>query len=43
MRIHTFRTSSFKFYIKDEDMSCHWVGHSKMNPIDVAYFFKKNH
>ena len=32
--------SSFKFYIKDEYISCHWVGYSKINPIDVAELFK---
>ena len=29
-----------KIYIKYEDMSCHWVGHTKMNPIDVDGLFK---
>ena len=41
LKINPFVTSSFKFYIKDKDISCHWVGHSKMRPIDVDEFFKR--
>ena len=40
-QINPFCTSSFKFYIKDEDISCHWVGHSKMKPIDFDKLFKR--
>ena len=40
-KINTFFTSSFRFYIKDEDMVCYWFVHSKMNPNDVDELFKK--
>ena len=39
VNINTFCTSGHRFYTKDKDMTCHWVGHSKMKPIDVDEFF----
>ena len=39
-RINNFCTSSFGFYIKDEDMLCYWVVHSKIKPNNVDELFK---
>ena len=36
-----FWTSLFMFYIKYKYLSCHWVGYSKINPIDVDKLFKR--
>ena len=33
-----FFTSTQKFYIKDKALTNHWVGPSKINPIDVDFF-----
>ena len=35
-----FCTSSFKFYIKYDDMTCYWVGHPQIKPIDIDERFK---
>ena len=34
-------TSSFRFYIRDKDMSFHCVVHYNMKPIDVDELFKR--
>ena len=36
-----FFGSPFKFYIKNKDITFHWVGHSKIKPIGVDEFFKR--
>ena len=29
-----------KYYLKDNDKTSHWVGHSKLKPQDLDYFYK---
>ena len=41
VNIDHFFTSSHKFYIKDKDMTCNWVGNSKMKPIDADELFNR--
>ena len=31
----------FKFYIKYENWTCHWVVHSKMKTTDIEEFFRR--
>ena len=42
MWIIIFFISSHKFYIINKYISNHWVGHSKMKPIDVNKSFNRN-
>ena len=37
-----FYTSSLNIYTRYGDMTRHWIGHSKMNTIDIDEFFKRN-
>ena len=36
-------TSTFNYYIKDGNKSCHLGGNSKLKPIDYAAFFKRKY
>ena len=38
---NSFCTSSFNFYIKDYNITCHWVWHSKIKPIFINELFKR--
>ena len=33
-----FCVSFDKFYLKDNNETSHWVGHSKSKPLDLEYF-----
>ena len=35
-----FCSSTQQFYIKNGKLACHFVGHSKLNPIDCFQLFK---
>ena len=39
MRRKTLFTYSHKFYLRDKYLTNHWVGNSKMKPIDVDELF----
>ena len=41
MKERPFFTSFHKFYTKDKDITNHWVGHSKMKPIDDDKLFNR--
>ena len=37
---NTFRVSSNKLCLKDNDKTSHWVGNSKLKPLDLEAFYK---
>ena len=37
---NTLFVSSKKFYLKDNNKTSHWVGHSKLKPLYLEYFYK---
>ena len=39
-RIKPFSVSSRKFYINNNDRKAHFVGHSKLTPLDIVDFYK---
>ena len=40
-RVKPFSVSSKKFYINNNDRTAHFVGHSKLNPLDIVEFYKR--
>ena len=41
-RVKPFSVSSKKFYMNNNDITAHVVGHSKLNPLDIVdFYFKK--
>ena len=38
---NTFGVSTNKFYLKYHDKTSHWVGHSKLIPLDLEDFYKR--
>ena len=41
-RVKPFSVSSKKFYIKNNDRTAHFVGHSKLKELDIDDFMKEN-
>ena len=39
--VKPFLVSSKKFYIKNIDSTAHFVGQSKLTPLDIVDFYKK--
>ena len=39
-RVKPFSVSSKKFYINNKDRTAHFVGHSKLTPLDIVDFYK---
>ena len=39
--MNPFCALSFKLCINDKYMSCHWIGYSKMKPINIGELFKR--
>ena len=40
-RLKHFSVPSKKFYINNNDRTAHFVGHSKLTPLDIVYFYNK--
>ena len=40
-RVKPFSVSSKKFYINNNDITAHFFGHSKLNPLDIVEFYKR--
>ena len=40
-RVKPFSVSSKKFYINNNDITAHFVGHSKLTQLDIVYFYKR--
>ena len=40
-RVKPFSVSSKEFYINNNDRTAHFVGHSKLNPLDILGFLKR--
>ena len=40
-RVKPFSFSSKKFYINNNDRAAHFVGHSKLTPLDIVDFYKR--
>ena len=40
-RVKSFSVSSKRFYINDNDRTAHFVGRSKLTPLDVVGFYEK--
>ena len=40
-RVKTFSVSLNKFYINNNDRTAHFVGHSKLTPLDCADFYER--
>ena len=40
-RVKPFSVSSKKFYINNNDRSSHFVGHSKLTPLDIVEFYER--
>ena len=38
--VKTFSVSSNKFYINNKDRTAHFVGNSKLNPLDIVGFYE---
>ena len=38
---NSFCVSSNGFCFKDNNKTAHWVGHSKLNPLDLEDFYKR--
>ena len=36
-----FSVSFKKFYINNKDRTAHFVGHFKLTPLDIVYFYKR--
>ena len=41
--VKPFSVSSKKFYIIKNDSPAHFVGHSKLTPLDIVYFYERKH
>ena len=41
-RVKPFSVSSKKLYINNNDITAHFVGHSKLTPLDIVHFMKEN-
>ena len=39
--LNPFQVSSKKFYINNNDRTSHFVGHSKLTPLDIIEFYKR--
>ena len=40
-RVNPFSVSSKEFYINNNDRTAHFVGHSKLTPLDIVDFYIK--
>ena len=40
-RVKAYSVSSKKFYIINNDRTAHFVGHSKLTPLDIVDFYKR--
>ena len=40
-RVKPFSFSSKTFYIHNNDRTAHFVGRSKLKPLDIVYFYKR--
>ena len=40
-RVKPFSVSSKKFYIDNNDRTAHFVGHSKLKPLDIVDFYER--
>ena len=40
-RVKPFSFSSHKFYINNNDRTAHFIGHSKLNPLDSVDFYER--
>ena len=42
-RVKPFSVSSNKFYINNNDRTAHFIGHSKLTPLDSVDFYERKH
>ena len=40
-RVKPFSVSSNKFYINNNDRTAHFIGHSKLTPLDIVDFYER--